>query len=89
MRKIYVLGPSKVGKSTFINKYFPNQRVIQNCVENQEMEMPEEYLKVYLILPHVDKITNRQKVNLSDDEYQKWMNFYIENADKITLVEDF
>ena len=62
MKKIYVLGPSKVGKSTFLNKYFPNQRVIDHIVEKKDMEMPnsDDALKVYLILPPIENQKDRR-----------------------------
>lgn len=87
MKKIYVLGPSKVGKSTFLNKYFPNQRVIDNIVEISEMKMPEEYLKVYLILPPLDSIKDRTDMTI--ERYEEWMDFYINNVNEITLIEGF
>lgn len=87
MKKIYVLGPSKVGKSTFMNKYFPNQRVIDNIVEISEMKIPEEYLKVYLILPSLESMKDRTGMTVED--YEKWMDFYINNVNEITLIEGF
>lgn len=84
---IYVLGPSKVGKSTFLNKYFPNQRIIDNIIESSERKLPDEYLKVYLILPPVE--TQKDRTGLSVEEYEKWMNFYMENVTEITLIEGF
>lgn len=87
MKMIYVLGPSKVGKSTFLNKYFPNQRIIDNIIESSERKLPDEYLKVYLILPPVE--TQKDRTGLSVEEYEKWMNFYMENVTEITLIEGF
>lgn len=87
MKNIYVIGPPKIGKSTFISKYF-NTLQTKNIVELSEPEMPKDYLMVYFYFPlKVD--TLRERIDISDEEYERWVDFYNENRENkyFRLVE--
>lgn len=79
MKKIYVIGPPKIGKSTFINKYF-NTLQTKNIVELSEPKIPDDYLMIYLYFPlRID--TLRERIDISDEEYERWTDFYNENRE--------
>lgn len=88
MRNIYVLGPSGIGKSTFINKYF-NTLETKNIVESSERKIPENYLFIYLYLP-LNAFKLQDRYNLDIEEYEKWVSFYNENRHlgKLRRIEE-
>lgn len=91
--KIYVLGPSSSGKSTFIQKHFSKElTVFENLiVESDEMKIPKTYSKIFLILPTREKLAERQSKDNSDEDYFKWLDFYSKNAKimEIKWVKEF
>jgi hypothetical protein len=72
-----VIGPPKIGKSTFINKYF-NTLITKNIIELSEPKLPEDCLIVYFYFPlSINKL--RERIDISEEEYEKWIDFYNEN----------
>ena len=63
----------------FINKYF-NTLIIKNIIELSKPELPNDYLMVYLYFPlNIAKL--RERIDISDEEYERWIDFYNENRD--------
>lgn len=91
--KIYVLGPRSSGKTTFIQKYFTKElSTFENIVvESNEMKIPENFSKIFLILPSREKLSKRQNTENSDEEYFKWLDFYAKNKSFIEIkwVKEF
>lgn len=91
--KIYVLGPHSSGKTTFIQKYFTKElNTFENMiVESSEMKIPEKFSKIFLILPSREKLSERQNVENSDEEYFMWLDFYAKNQNFIEIkwVKEF
>lgn len=86
MRFIYIIGPHKVGKSTFTQKYFRDRKIITDAVkESSEKNVPSDALRIFMILPPFGEC--QQRLHMNEDEYNQWMNFYLENVDIITLVD--
>lgn len=91
--KIYVLGPVSSGKSTFIHKYFSKElTVFENLVvESSEMKIPENFIKIFLILPDRIQLASRQNVDTADEAYFRWLDFYSKNKSYIEIkwVKEF
>ena len=83
--KIYVLGPSSSGKTTFIQKHFSKElQDFENLiVESDSMTIPESYSKIFLILPDLEKLKTRKSLDEITPElqaeYWQWIDFYSKN----------
>lgn len=91
--KIYVLGPTGSGKTTFIQKYFSKElNTFENMIiESSEMKVPENFSKIFLILPNRTELASRQEVDSSDEDYFRWLDFYSKNKSFIEIkwVKEF
>lgn len=92
VRKIYVLGPAGVGKSTFIQKHFAKEISMFEglVIESSEMVIPENAAKIFLVLPDRDTIAERRNTSLTDsssvhEDYFRWLDFYNKNQSKISM----
>ena len=89
--KIYVLGPPSSGKTTFIQKHFSKElQDFENLiVESQEMIIPENYSRIFLILPDLEKLKQRKSLDSLtpklQEEYWRWMDFYAKHASIVQL----
>lgn len=88
MKKIYVIGPKGIGKSTFISRHFKPDS-LKNVIESSEMIVPEDYLTIFLILPNsYEKI--RKRIDIGISEFYEWLDFYhkIDDWPRLRLVEE-
>ena len=85
--KIYVLGPSSSGKSSFIHTYFGKQILELEglIVESSEMIMPNTFSKIFLILPEKEELAKRQNQENCDEDYYKWLDFFSKNKSSIEI----
>jgi len=89
--KVYIIGPKSSGKTTFIHKMMNKDYAMfkDNIIEMVDIPKNiENAIKIYLILPQKDDLINRGG-DITDDEVEKYMEFYYMNSSYVTIVEDF
>jgi GTPase SAR1 family protein len=91
--KIWVLGPAKAGKTTFIQKLHDSKFLIENSLiqESHEMSAPENPAHVYVILPQYEELKKRRGEDPKTD-YEAWLSFFMKYSSierNTTLVSSF
>jgi len=89
--KVYIIGPKSSGKTTFIHKMMSKDYTMfkDNIVEMIDIpESIENAIKVYLIIPKKGDLINRGG-NITEEEMEKYMEFYYKNTSSVIIVEDF
>lgn len=89
--KVYIVGPAFSGKTTFIHKMMNRDYAMfkDNIIESTTIpENIEDALQVYLILPEKKELENRGG-KITEEELEKYMEFYYKNASSVVIVEDF
>jgi GTPase SAR1 family protein len=76
--KIWVLGPAKAGKTTFIQKMYDSKFLLENGLvqECHEMKPPNNPAHVYIILPPYEELKKRRDDDPKTD-YEAWLNFFM------------
>ena len=79
INKIWVLGPAKAGKTTFIQKLYDSKFLIENNLiqECHEMKAPPTPAHVYIILPPYEELKKRRQDDPKED-YEAWLHFFME-----------
>ena len=89
--KIYILGPEKSGKTTFIQQYFKSIQSFSTIVESTEKIIPKDSLMTYVILPRPALLQQRNpEIQDPNAVISEWMKFYYELSakTKTLLVEE-
>jgi len=89
--KVYIIGPTFSGKTTFIHKMMNRDYAMfrDNIIEMVDIpENIDDALQVYLILPEKKELENRGG-KITEEELEKYMEFYYKNATSVVVVEDF
>lgn len=89
--KIYVLGPEKSGKTTFIQQYFRTIQQFGSIIESNEKLIPINPLMTYIVLPRPNLLKKRNPEIVDPDAtIAEWMQFYYELSaqTKTLLIEE-
>ena len=89
--KIYVLGPEKSGKTTFIQQYFRSIQNFSTIIESNEKIIPEDSVMTYVILPRPNLLRQRNpEIQDPNTIIAEWMKFYYELSakTKTLLIEE-
>lgn len=89
--KVYIIGPVSSGKTTFMHKMINKDYAMfkDNIIESTIIpENIDDALQVYLILPEKEELKKRGG-NITEDELEKYMEFYYKNTSSTIIVEDF
>ncbi len=89
--KVYIIGPAFAGKTTFIHKMMNKDYAMfkDNIVEVTGIpENIDDAIQVYLILPKKEELGKRGG-SITEDELEKYMEFYYMNSHSVVIVEDF
>lgn len=89
--KVYIIGPAFSGKTTFIHKMMSRDYAMfkDNIIESTAIpENIDDALQVYLILPEKEELESRGG-KITEEEMEKYMEFYYKYTSSIIIVEDF
>jgi len=89
--KVYIIGPKSSGKTTFIHKMMHKDYAMfkDNIIEMVDIPTSiDDALQIYLMLPKKEELESRGG-KITEDEMDKYMEFYYKNASSIIIVEDF
>ena len=89
--KVYIVGPPSSGKTTFTHKMMGRDFLLfkDNVVEVTGVpENVDDAIHVYLILPDEEELASRGG-SITEEDVERYMEFYHTTPAKITLVKDF
>jgi GTPase SAR1 family protein len=89
--KVYVIGPNFSGKTTFTHKIFGrNYELFKYHIIESETppDNIDDAMQIYLLLPD-RQVLKERGCTFTDEDEEKYMQFYYKNANSTVIVKDF